>query len=384
MNRVLQINERGWAAEESNEWPGPHQEFRVSKESCKSVGDPHPTNQPLVSICLPNRNTLPFLRERMDTIFGQKYNNWELIVSDNFSEDGAWEFFEGVARKDGRVSIMQAPLGMYDGWNDCIRRARGKYIYIATSDDTMALDCLEKLVAALERHPDCDFAHCRVRKIDESSGQFDDDWLRGGLFALSSGPLIDIPHLRMAPFDALFLLSGRTVYWSIAQLLIRRELFNKIGFFESRWGSVGDFSWQMRACLVANSVHVPDTWAGWRIHPGQATSTVDYCSIEHERRIQEMIDHAIEATKSLVPPATFKRLQRKWSRNARSLRHFLRVIEESPSTGSRRLFILRNLLRGEFAAAAHVCARIAKRPHWPEAVGKWMSQSGVRRALVPL
>ena len=341
-------------------------------------------NRPLVSICLPNRNTLPYLQERVDTIFDQTYNDWELIVSDNFSEDGAWEFFEGVAAKDRRASVMQARLGMYDGWNDCIQRAHGKYIYIATSDDTMAPDCLEKLVAALERHPECDLAHCNLRVIDKFGRELDHGWSRDSLFALSSGPLIDIPHLRMAPFDGLLLLSGRTVYWSVTQLLIRRELFDKIGFFESRWGSVGDVNWEMRACLVANTVHVPDTWAGWRIHPGQATSKVDNYSTEYENRMQEMIDHAIEATKSFVPPATFERLQKKWSHNALSLRHFLKAVAERPSKRAWRLFVLRKLLRGEFPAILHVCASIAKRPHWPEAVRKWMLQSGVRTALVPL
>jgi glycosyltransferase involved in cell wall biosynthesis len=341
-------------------------------------------NQPLVSICLPNRNTVPYLQERVDTIFNQSCKDWELVVSDNFSDDGAWAFFEGVARKDRRVSIIQAPLGMYDGWNDCIRRARGKYIYIATSDDTMAPDCLEKLVAALERHPECDLAHCTLRVIDEFGRQFDSGWSRYSLFALSSGELIDIPHLRMAPFDGLLHLSGRTVYTSITQLLIRRELFAKIGLFESRWGCIGDFNWAMRAGLVANTVHVPDTWAGWRIHAGQATSMVNYYSIEHEKKIQEMIDHAIGATKSLVPPATFRRLHKKWSYNALSLRHFLRAVGERPSKGSRRLFVLGKLLRGESAAALHVCAVVAKRPHWPEAVRKWTLQSGVKPALVPL
>lgn len=54
---------------------------------------------------------------------------------------------------------------------DCTRtgidasRAQGKYVYMATSDDTMAPDCLEKLVAALERNPDCDLAHCTLRTI---------------------------------------------------------------------------------------------------------------------------------------------------------------------------------------------------------------------------
>ena len=343
-------------------------------------------SQPLVSVCLPNRNTLPFLPERVETIFDQTCQNWELIVSDNFSEDGAWAFFERIAGKDGRVSIEQAPpKGMYANWNNCIRRARGKYIYIATSDDTMAPDCLEKLVASLEAHRECDLAHCGLRLIDESGRQLENWYWRGSIFALSSGQFIEIPHLRMAPFDGLLHLSGWTVYTSITQLLIRRELFDKIGLFESRWGSVGDFNWDMRAGLVANTVHVPDTWGGWRVHRGQATAQVDQHSVEHVGRIQEMIDHAIHATKSLIAPAIFELLQNKWSANASALRHFLdAVTEQQDSNVFRRLFILRELLRGEFAASLHICARATKRPIWPEVVRKWTRQIGIRTALVPL
>ena len=342
-------------------------------------------NQPLVSVCLPNRNTLPFLPERVDTIFAQTYRNWESIVSDNFSDDGAWPFFERIARKDGRVSIEQAPPeGMYANWNNCIRRAHGKYIYIATSDDTMPPDCLEELVTSIEAHPECDLAHCGLRLIDESGRQLE-NWYLHDIFALSSGQFIKIPHLRMAPFDGLLHLSGGTVYTSITQLLIRRELFDKIGLFETRWGSVGDFNWDMRAGLVANTIHVPDTWGGWRVHKGQATSRVDQHTIEHEGRIQEMIDHAIQATESLIAPATFQRLRSKWSTHSQRLRHFFDVVRErQDSTVLRRLFILRELLRGELAASSHIYARTASRPIWPELVRKWMRQVGVRTALVPL
>lgn len=343
-------------------------------------------NEPLVSVCLPNLNTLPFLPERFDTIFKQTFQNWELLVYDSHSDDGAWDYIREVAAREPRIRAWQGPReGTPGSWNPCIEQAAGKYVYIATSDDTMAPDCLEKLVAALETYPECDLAHCGLRPIGELGGHFDDPWSREGLFTLSSGQLVDIPHLRMAPFDGLLHLSGLSVYISITQLLIRRDLFEKIGLFESRWCSVGDFNWDMRAGLVANTVHVPDTWGGWRIHEGQATSRVDYCSIQHQRKTQEMIDHAIETTKSLIAQATFEQLQRKWLTSALRLRHFLNgVREHQDSKVARRLFILRELLRGEFAAFSHICARATKRPIWPETVKNWMLEIGIKTALIPL
>ena len=152
-------------------------------------------------------------------------------------------------------------------WTPCIREARGRYVYIATSDDTMPPDCLGTLVAALDTHPDCDLAHCPLRAVDENGRDIPalgNSWSHGSMFGQSSGPLVSTMHVRLAPFDGLLHLLGGSVYTSITQLLIRRSLFERIGCFQAMWGSVGDFNWTMRAGLVANTVHVPDTWGGGR------------------------------------------------------------------------------------------------------------------------
>ena len=126
-------------------------------------------SMPRVSICLPNLNNRSFLEERLATVYAQTFSDWELVVSDNYSEDGAWELFQAQALQEPRMAIAQAPRsGMYENWNNCVRQARGEFVYIATSDDTMAPDCLEKLLAALEAHPECDLAHCPLRAIDET------------------------------------------------------------------------------------------------------------------------------------------------------------------------------------------------------------------------
>ena len=115
---------------------------------------------PKVSICLPNLNTRSFLEERFATIYDQTFQDWELIVYDSFSDDGAWEYIQQQAAVEPRMRISQGPReGTPGSWNPCVCRATGRYVYIATSNDTMAPDCLENLVAAIEAHPECDLAH---------------------------------------------------------------------------------------------------------------------------------------------------------------------------------------------------------------------------------
>lgn len=338
---------------------------------------------PLVSICLPNLNTRPFLQERIDTILAQTCDNWELIVSDNHSDDGAWAFFEDLARRDPRVSIAQAPReGLYPNWNRCIARARGELVYIATSDDTMAPDCLEKLVSALEAHPEADIAHCRLRTIDEHGESLPNEWwLQGSAFAESSGPLMDLPHLRRAPFDGLLHLLGGSVYVSITQLLIRRSLFSRIGLFEPAWGSLGDFNWNMRAGLVANTIHVPDTWGGWRCHQAQATASAGVGSSGYAEKIDAMISHAVSSVRHQLTPRLRMRLEHQWLPDAAALRSFQREVERYQPP-AREAFVLWRTLTGSRAARYHTESSLLRRP-LTDRIVRWLEDEGISPVLIP-
>jgi hypothetical protein len=57
-------------------------------------------------------------------------------------------------------------------------------------------------------------------------------------------------------------------------LLIKRSPVEKIGYYQADLDSLGDFHWNLRAGLFASTVYVSDTWAGWRMHPGQATANI--------------------------------------------------------------------------------------------------------------
>ena len=122
---------------------------------------------PALSICIPTLNTFPFLRERFDSIYRQTFRDWELFVYDSYSDDGSWEFVQDIATRDQRVRLAQGPRqGPYPAWNECLRHTTGQYVYIATSDDSIADDFFEKMVAALEQHPECELAHSPLIVVD--------------------------------------------------------------------------------------------------------------------------------------------------------------------------------------------------------------------------
>jgi len=344
---------------------------------------------PKVSICVPNLNTRPFLEERFETIFKQTFQDWELIVVDNYSEDGAWEFLQEQASREKRMCLSQAPReGLYANWNNCIRQARGEYVYIATSDDTMAPDCLEKLVAALDAHPECEMAHCSLKEIDEQGRDIGDWWFTSSTFANSAPDMLRRRHIRRAPLDGVLHMGAKSVYISITQLLIRRTLFERVGGFESRWGSIGDFNWNMRAALVASTVHVPDTWGGWRTHSGQATAKVDENTTEHRRLKEEMIENAMQRSLALLPKAIQGQWWQSLRKHLRQREELKRCLRTRKSRVARTAKLLVECAKGSPIALQYAGWRVRRNPFWceqsPMTIRRWLGKAGLDNLLVPL
>jgi hypothetical protein len=126
------------------------------------------------------------------------------------------------------------------------------------------------------------------------------------------------------------------VYLSFKQLLIRRSLFSRIGGFPSKWGPCGDFNWYMKAGLVANVAHLPDTWATWRVHPKQATDMTYGATAEYQRKVEEMILDAVATCEAYLPPAVLAGLKSHWLDWTRDITAYNRECRRLQRSGIRR------------------------------------------------
>ena len=66
---------------------------------------------PLVSIIIPAYNSEIFLSETIDSILGQTYANWELIIIDDGSKDATFELSKQFEEQDARIRAVQKPNG---------------------------------------------------------------------------------------------------------------------------------------------------------------------------------------------------------------------------------------------------------------------------------
>ncbi len=246
--------------------------------------------QPLVSVCMPTLNAHPFLEERMETIMSQTVTDWELIVCDSYSDDGTWEFLQKF-KLDKRVRLHQVPReGLYAGWNECLRRATGEYVYIATADDTMQPGLLEAMIKPLMKFKEIDIAVCDYQEINES-GREQVSQQRETVRQLY-GATYDIPCIRNGKTEFLAHACFITVWMIMNSVLFRRSLLHKTGYFRTDMLSFADADWTLRASLASDIAFIPHPLAQWRRRFGQATPpqrTAEWAWIDFHS-LQSVID----------------------------------------------------------------------------------------------
>jgi len=132
-------------------------------------------NRPLVSICIYNYNYGRYLRECLDSVYAQTYDNIEICFSDNASTDDSWELAaEFAAANPGKMHLSRNRKNFGPNvnlWN-CVLNVRGKYILKLCSDDAIHPEFVERCVIALEQHPEASFAMVHREVIDENGNSF--------------------------------------------------------------------------------------------------------------------------------------------------------------------------------------------------------------------
>jgi glycosyltransferase involved in cell wall biosynthesis len=120
---------------------------------------------PLVSLGMPAYSSARTIRESIDCVLGQDFQDLELIVSDNASTDDTWAILQEYAARDPRVVILRQPqnIGANGNYTAVFQAARGRYFKWASSNDWCAPQFLSRCVDYLEAHPDTVLVSPRTR-----------------------------------------------------------------------------------------------------------------------------------------------------------------------------------------------------------------------------
>jgi len=118
---------------------------------------------------LPVYNGERFLRETFESILGQTFRDFELIVSDNASTDATAEICREYEARDPRVRYFrnETNIGMAPNLRRVIALSSGQYFKLANADDVSAPRLVEKCVSVLDQRPEVILCYGRTTLINE-------------------------------------------------------------------------------------------------------------------------------------------------------------------------------------------------------------------------
>ena len=124
----------------------------------------------LVSIITPSYNSARFIAETIESVLTQTYQNWELLITDDCSNDNTVSIVRKYCEKDPRIKlfVLEHNSGAAIARNNSIKQAKGKYIAFLDSDDIWNPDFLEKQLSFMAEK-DAILVFSSYKRIDENT-----------------------------------------------------------------------------------------------------------------------------------------------------------------------------------------------------------------------
>ncbi|MBI5627066.1 MAG: glycosyltransferase [Nitrosomonadales bacterium] len=111
------------------------------------------------SVLLPTRNRLDLLSRAIETVRRQDYSDWEIIVSDNFSEEDVAGYIRTLG--DPRIKYFRTEqfVPVTDNWNNAINQSRGDYVIMLGDDDGLMRGYFSTLNRYIQKFDSPDFIY---------------------------------------------------------------------------------------------------------------------------------------------------------------------------------------------------------------------------------
>ena len=224
------------------------------------------TDKPLVSVIIIFLNEERFIREAIESVFAQTYENWKLLLVDDGSTDASTKIARRYAEQyPERVRYLEHDghqnRGMSASRNLGIRHAKGKYIGFLDADDFWLPEKLAEQTTILSLYPDAAMVCGPVEWWYSWTGD-PDDKARNHVVA----PAVQIDTLVQPPKLVTSILKTETV--TTTSSLLRRDAIETLGGFEDSF--YGLYEDQVFCAKLSTQLPVfvaGKCWYRWRKHP---------------------------------------------------------------------------------------------------------------------
>lgn len=246
---------------------------------------------PKVSVAIPAYNCAAYIAQSIESLLGQTYGDFELVISDNASTDATEDICRSYAAKDSRVRYVRRTenIGGPGNFRYVFSLCSGQYHKWSTADDYWHPSFLEEAMAVLERHDDVVLCYPRTRLID-AAGQTLSDY-DDKLHLMDETPRVRFRRL----YELIGLCNAHLG-------LLRRDAMLKTKLIAAHKASDVDFLGEM--ALLGKFYLLPDIRFYRRFH--EQSSSWARKSDDHQRRYYD------PSAKASVTLDTWRRLRFQW------------------------------------------------------------------------
>lgn len=234
---------------------------------------------PKVSVVIPTYNRAEYLPQCIESILGQSFRDFEVLLIDDGSTDTT---LEAVSAYCPPVTyVRQENQGAPAAYNTGIRLARGPYVAFVDSDDVLLEGALQAGTDCLDQHPEVGFSHGRACAIDQ----------RGHVIGFTRRPHCKGSCVRSGTDELKLLLLGNYVCHS--SVMVRRSCFEVVGLYDPAFcrGSE-DFDMWVRVAKRYAVAYIDKPLARFRIHDRSISSGREVAEIEwaHHQILRSVFD----------------------------------------------------------------------------------------------
>lgn len=124
----------------------------------------------MISIVVPVYNIKPYIRECVESVLKQSYNDWECILVNDGSTDGSNDICQELAFEDKRITVVcQNNSGLAAARNTGLLHSKGDFVFFLDGDDKIKPETLSNFIRELNECPDSDFVIGHMASFTESS-----------------------------------------------------------------------------------------------------------------------------------------------------------------------------------------------------------------------
>lgn len=268
---------------------------------------------PKVSVVVPSYNHARYLSQRLESILGQTVRDLDVTIIDDASSDNSLEILRKY-EKDPRVRLILNPTrsgNTFKNWNAGARVSSGEFLWIAESDDYADALFLETLVARLERAPSVGLAYCRSFMVgDQGDILGTDDALNKKYFEKHWAA----DYQANGRDEILNFLVFRNTIPNASAVVMRRELFERIGFAAEDFSLAGDWHTWVRMLQISDISYCAKPLNYFRCHESsirkKMSGKID--AVEESYRIFQHIVSTMDLDKQKVEEIQDFLVERWW------------------------------------------------------------------------